>query len=106
METSFQGIRDMVNGASLPAEVKRSVVRSLEQLPPLYREFQQTYDIRHRDGILSRVRGMFYTLGKGGADGPRVMTAIVQQLRAMHERLGVPDFDLKAPKVASTRRSS
>ena len=106
MEAGLQAVRELVAGAALPDEVKRSVQWSVDQLPPLYREYERTRDTRFRDTIMGRVRGMLSILGKedvAGAEGHRVMVGIVQQLQDVHERLNLPNLDLKAPALPKPR---
>ena len=108
MEAGLTAMRGLVTGAALAADVKANVLWSLDQLPPLYRAFARTYDVRYRDGILGRVRGVLTTLGRDGAAGPRVTADLIQHLHALHDRLNLTGLDIKppaAPKPARKRKA-
>ncbi len=107
MEAVLQQIRDLVNGADLSAEVRQHLLWRLDQLPPLYRDLQKTYESRYREGILEHAQGMLKTLAgkmKECPDAPQVMDGIVNQLQDTHARLGIPNLGLKIPVAKSTRR--
>ena len=109
MEAGLIGIRAMLDGAGLEADVKRSVLWSVDQLPPLYREFLRTYDVRYRDSILGRVRGVLTTLSRDGAAGLRVTADLIKELHALHDRLNLTGLDIKppaAPKPARKRKAA
>jgi hypothetical protein len=109
MDDGLQTLRDVVNGATLSAETRQSVLRSIDQMPSLYRELDRTYDIRYRDGIVRLVEGMLHTLGQQNAesaDASKVAADIVSYLGAMHLRLGIPSLGLKPPAQGARKRKA
>lgn len=107
MDTELQAIHDVVNEASLSAETRQGLLRALDQLPPLYRELDRTYDIRYRDGIARLVEGMLHRLGQEDATSPdagKVAEELRAGLSAMHQRLGIPSLGLKPPPAVKRRR--
>jgi hypothetical protein len=100
MDSGLETIRGVVNEATLSVETRRTVLWGLDQLPPLYRDLDRTYDVRYRDSILRLVQGMLMKLQvqePGCPDAPEVAEGIVSHLKAMHERLGIPSLGLKPP---------
>ncbi len=111
MVDGLQTIRDFVQGASLSVETRQSVLRSLDQLPPLYRDLDRTYDIRYRDGIARLIEAILRTLDKQPVDSPdaaKVAEGILSKLGVMHQRLGIPSLGLKprpATKALTKRKA-
>jgi hypothetical protein len=102
MHNGLESLRQVVRGATLPAETQQSVLRCIDKLPPLYSDWDRTYDIRYRDGIARIVEQILHTLGTtepDGAEGNKVADALISRLAAMHQRLGIPSLGLK-PRVS------
>jgi hypothetical protein len=97
-------LRTLVQRANLAAEVKHSALWCLDQLPSLYDEFRRNYESRFADSILRLARAVLKRLSEEGT-GPgagRVAEAVVAQLGALHERLGLAPLALR-PTVRSGR---
>jgi len=107
MDEGLQSIRDVVNEASLSVETRQSVLRCIDNLPPLYRDLDRTYDIRYRDGIVRIVEHMLFTLRAKNPESPdagKVADGILSHLGAMHQQLGIPSLGLKPAPVAKPVR--
>ena len=91
VESDLQAIRDMVSEATVLAKVQQSVLNSFDEMPKLYRELGRTYESRFSDRIVGLVDGMIRSLASkdAGAGAPALSEAIVNQLRAMHDRHGI-----------------
>jgi hypothetical protein len=105
VQTDLQAIREMVNGANLTARVQHAVLSQLDALPKLYSELNRTYESRFADRIAGSVQGMVRILAAkdAGADARQLADAIVNRMRAMHDRHGVA-VALKPPPAAKTTR--
>lgn len=93
MDEDFSVIRDIVNAAKLSGEVRHTVGWCLDRLPSSYRQLCATNESRHSDEVLHLVRAMLQALStqpKQSPDAKKVAVALTAQLRAMHERLGIP----------------
>jgi hypothetical protein len=103
MEADLQAVRDLVNAARLSESVRQTAVWCLDQLLSLYREFLQTCNQRQGDEIRRLVQGMIQGLAEEALARP-VAEAIVDRLRAMHERLGMPALEFNFPKQPRKRQ--
>lgn len=103
MEASVQAMREAVEKADLPAEVRHKSLWFLDKLPPLYRELAATHDSRHLDEITRHVEGMFRALDC--PEGRPLATALTFRFWEMQERLGLPKLTLKRPAVAKKRKA-
>jgi hypothetical protein len=93
--TELDGIRCMVAAARLSDEVRQSVAWCLDPLPGLYCEFFRTCESRYGDEIRRLVDAMLQKVADASARG-----TILDQLRAMHARLGIPFLNFAAAKQA------
>jgi hypothetical protein len=94
VDADFQAIRDAVDGVKLSADQKHVVTWCLAQLPKLYREFSQTYEVRVKQQIAQLVQQVLHQLASA-PDARAVAEAMTVRLCAMHERLGIPGPDFK-----------
>jgi hypothetical protein len=99
MEAELQAVRAIVEAASLPESVRHTAAWCLDKLPPLYREFLNTFDQRHGDEIRRHVQAMLHQLDA------RLAEAVAGRFRAMHERLGLPALALTHPKQPRKRKA-
>ena len=95
-------IGQAVQSADLSVPARDTALWCLEQLPRLCQEFQKTYESRYWDEILRREQGMMAELA--GLD-PEVTAGVLERLRTLHERLGLPQFAVKPQPVVRTRKS-
>lgn len=98
----FTTIGQVVRSADLPTPARDTALWCLEQLPRLCQEFQKTYESRYWDEILRREQGIMAELSDGA---PEVTAAVLDGLRTVHERLGLPQFVIKVPAVARTAKA-
>ena len=105
MQTDLQAIREMVSGANLTAKVQQTVLLQLDSLPNLYSELNRTYESRFADRIAGSVQGIMRILAAkdAGAEALQLADAIVNRMRAMHDRHGIA-VALKAPPAVKTTR--
>jgi hypothetical protein len=109
MNMAFENLQKVVTEARLSATMRQQVLQSLDRLPPLYGDFDRTYDIRYRDGIVRLVEAMLYSLGQDSADSPdgsKVAGAIVHHLAEMHQRLGIPSLGMKQPAKQPAKKAA
>ena len=105
VQTDLQAIREMVSGANLTAKVQQTVLLQLDSLPNLYSELNRTYESRFADRIAGSVQGIVRILAAkdAGAEALQLAEAIVNRMRAMHNRHGIA-VALKAPPAVKTTR--
>ncbi len=108
MEQELREIRELATGTDLPADVQKAVLWGLDQLPRLYTELNRTYESRHSDRIVGLVQGMVKTLtaAEAGPDAKALAPALVDRLRAMHDRHGIAVAlkALPAPKPSRKKK--
>lgn len=101
----FEALGNLVEAAGVADEVKRTLLWCLQQLPELYDQLCQTYDIRFSDKILHLEQGILGELGKA-AKGPstnrQLIDDITAQLRLIHEQHGLPPLIQKQPRTRKT----
>jgi hypothetical protein len=95
----------MVRGANLTAKVQQTVLSQFDALPKLYSELNRTYESRFADCIAGSVQGIVRILAAkdAGADALQLADAIVNRMRAMHDRHGIA-VALKPPPALKTTR--
>ena len=102
MDADFEGIREAVKAAHLPADTQHTVSWSIDQLPGLYRQFCDTYESRFGEAIRRLVQGVLKALAEAGAPGlaeagaPGLADVLLARLQALHERLGLQALGLQA----------
>jgi hypothetical protein len=102
----FEALSKLVEVSAVPDEVKRTLLWCLQQLPELYDQLGQTYDIRFSDKIIHLEQGILGELGKaakGQSAGHQLVEEISEQLRFIHEQNGLPPL---VSKSARTRKSA
>jgi hypothetical protein len=90
--TELEKIRALVHADGLAPDDLKTVIWCLGCLPGLYSEFLRTYESRYGDEIHRLVDGLLAKLDKAA-----LKQAILSQLLAMHERLGIPALNF-APR--------
>jgi hypothetical protein len=95
--TELTTLRTLVQRANLAAEAKHTALWCLDQLPALYTEFRLNYESRFVDSILRLARAVLKRLAEEGTGqgAGRVADAVVAQLGALHERLGLAPLVLR-----------
>jgi hypothetical protein len=101
METNMQAsppvelekVRALIDAGELPDNQAGTAAWCLGRLPDLYGQFVQTCDIRYGDEIRRLVSGMLAMLSDA-----ELKQAILGQLLALHERLGIPALAVVMPK--------
>jgi hypothetical protein len=91
--TELEGIRCILAGARLSDTVRQSVAWCLDPLPGLYGEFCRTCESRYGDEIRRRIDAVLQNVADASARG-----TILDQLRAMHARLGIPFLNFARKK--------
>src|SRR5438046_3998467 len=89
----FEALGNLVEASAISEEVKRTLVWCLKQLPELYDQLCQTYDIRFSDKIIHLEQGMLSELGKATKGQPAVRQLVddlTEHLRLIHESHGLP----------------
>jgi hypothetical protein len=101
MDADLQAVQELVNTATLPDEARHTANWCLDQLPELYDKFSQTYDARYPEAIRRLVRAMLGALTprrKATTEARQLAEAVLDRLGALHERLGLPELDIKASR--------
>jgi hypothetical protein len=90
-------LRNLTQKAHLTGEVRHAVLWCLDQLPKLYADFRGTCESRFGDAILRLARAVLKRQAEKGSGGgaSRVAEAVVAQLAALHERLGLAPLALR-----------
>jgi hypothetical protein len=101
MELEIEAVREAVRAMDLPDETRHTVGWCLDQLPELCREFARTNESRYGDEIRRLTRAVLFSLGEAGAG-----SAVVDQLQALHARLGLPGLVLKPTKPSRRRKAA
>jgi hypothetical protein len=99
MDADLQAVRDVVDAADLPDEVRERAAWCLGRLPKLYRELAQTSEARFSDEIRRLVQALLVALSPASH---RTAEAVTLRLAALHERLGLPNLDLKPVRQRKT----
>ncbi len=89
----LEKVRALVHADELTPDVLKTVTWCLDRLPGLYGEFVRTYESRYGDEIRRLVEGLLSYLGDAA-----LRQAVLDQLLAMHERLGFPSLSFATPK--------
>jgi hypothetical protein len=97
--SDLQAIRNGVQVADLPANVRITALWHLDKLPDLYQKLEKTCESRFRDDILRHVNGMFKTI-----QVPSSIETVAKKFRAMHERHGIPTLDLRLPAAVAVKQ--
>ena len=96
-------ITTMLQGAILPGDIRDTVIWCIGQLPALYDKFCQTYEQRYAEEILRLEQGI---LGKmapcrlPSSDAQTVGDRVLERLRLLNERCGLPGLSPKIPRAA------
>jgi hypothetical protein len=100
LNTELRGVHTIVGKATLTPALRKQLLDGLAKLPALYEGLEQTYESRFHDAIIRAARLMLKNLADADEESPdaqRVAEGIVTRLQAMHERLGIPNLNLKMP---------
>lgn len=95
-------ISALVSSAALADECKGSITWCLAKLAPLYAQFSQTYDSRFTGEIVRLETGIMQKLSqepKNSVDAKTVSKAILENLKVLHERHGLPELEIKQRKT-------
>ena len=92
-EAEVAAVVGWVEATDLSADAKNSLMWCLNQLPALARDFGRTYESRYTDQVLRLEQGMLGKVAEENAAG--LAEALIERLRALHERLGLPGVDPK-----------
>jgi hypothetical protein len=105
VQTDLQAIRDLITGAALPPTVQQVILTRFDELPKLYADLGRTYETRFSDQVVSSVGRMvqLLTAPDAGDGAPALAVALVERLRAMHDRHGVA-VALKSPPAVKAKR--
>ena len=95
------GITSLVEAATLARDARDTVVWCLGQLPTLYDQLCQTYENRYAQEILRLEQGVLGKLAETRCSSVR--EALLDRLRLLHERFGLPGLDSKLPPALPPR---
>jgi hypothetical protein len=79
--------------SGLPSPAQATITWCVGQLPGLARAFATTYESRHAAEVVRLERAMLQAAQEAG---PGLADALLERLRPLHERLGLPPVDPKA----------
>jgi hypothetical protein len=99
-------MEDEVKAAAIPDSCKHTAAWCIGQLPALYTKLRQTSESRYGDEISRLIKGVLKELfldKKAKPEGHKLATALTDRLCLLHEELGLPSLDLKAPAVSASR---
>jgi hypothetical protein len=98
LRAELAGITSLVKTANVPGDTSHTVVWCLEQLPGLYAKFCQTCESRYGNEIRRLEQGILGELANSPLPSPdarAVREVVVERLRHLHERFGLPGLDFK-----------
>lgn len=101
----LDAIQKLVKTAALGDNARHSVAWCLGNLPALYQELARTYDDRYGSEIRRTVQAVLLKLAEkspDSPDAPKVTEAVLSQLHALHERLGLQGLEFKPPAKKKT----
>lgn len=93
MDTELVAVGSLLTTAALDADSRSTVRWCCGQLPALYRQYLQTRESRYGAEILRLARGVLQKLAEAKAK-PTIGETVTGHLKALHERLGLPELDL------------
>src|SRR6266852_598907 len=100
--TEVAAITNLVEAATLADDARDTVVWCLGQLPALHDQFCQTYESRYAEEILRLEQGILGKLAESRRSSP-VPDAVLDRLRLLHERFGLPGLDFRLPPASPPR---
>lgn len=95
-------IVSLVETAAISDECKHSIQWCLQHLAPLYHRFSETYDNRITEEIRRLESGILWKLmqePKTSTAAKTLSQSISDQLKPLHERLGLKGLEPKAKKT-------
>ena len=99
-------IVNLVKAATLPGDIRNTVVWCIGQLPAQYDKFCQTYESRYAEEILRLEQGILGKLAEfypSCPDAQAVGASILERLRLLNERCGLPGLVPKTPRATLAR---
>jgi hypothetical protein len=99
-------IMSLVKAATLPPDIRDTVVWCIGQLPALYDKFCQTYESRYAEEILRLEQGILEKLAEFCSSRPDTQPfgqAVLERLRLLNERYSLPGLVPKTPRAARVR---
>ena len=99
--SEIAGITSLVEAATLASDARHTVAWCLGQLPALYDQFCQTYESRYAEEILRLEQGVLGKLAETRCSSVR--QALLDRLRLLHERFGLPALDFRLPPALPRR---
>ena len=99
-QTQLAALGKQVRAAAISGGWEHTSDCCFPQLPDLYEKFCQTNESRYGEEISRRLLIVLSELASDKRDCPearKLSTRIIDRLRLLHERFGVPGFALKAP---------
>src|SRR5262249_31609168 len=95
-----------VRVATAPGAGTHTATWCVGQLPALYDRLCQTHESRYAEEITRLVRGMLQGLAQSHPVCPEAQqleASLIDRLRRLHEQVGLPGLNLKAPGPAAPR---
>jgi hypothetical protein len=99
-QAQLAALGKQVRAAAISGDWEHTSDCCFGQLPALYEKFCQTNESRYGEEISRRLSVVLNELASDKRDCPdarKLSTRIIDRLRLLHERFGIPGFALKAP---------
>jgi hypothetical protein len=106
IQVQLAELEDDVHVAAIPDASKRTTLWCVGKLPSLYSQLRLTYENRYREEITRLVQGALNELLDSqavGAAGKQLAGRIIERIRLLHERSGIPELNLKTPRSSPPR---
>jgi hypothetical protein len=99
-QAQLAALGKQVRAAAISGDWQYTSDSCFGRLPALYEKFCQTNESRYGEEISRRLLAVLNELASDERNSPearKLSTRITDRLRLLHERFGIPGFDLKAP---------
>ena len=106
LQAQLAVLGDEIRSAAVPSGCKQTLAWCFAKLPALYGKFYQTNESRYGEEITRLVQAMLSELNKGdkvSAAARRLAANITEQLRLLHQQLGLAGLGLKSAESAPAR---
>jgi hypothetical protein len=106
--TTLTALSKSVEATTVSPDCKHTIAWCLGKLPPLYANYQSSYESRYADEIRRLVQTLIQQLTDdtgGGAEAYQIGSGMAERFQVLHERLNLPALILKCPPQAAVART-
>lgn len=103
--TTLTDVSKSVEATTVSADCKHTIAWCLGKLPPLYANYQSSYESRYGDEIRRLVQTLIQQLTGdtgGGVAAYQIGSGMAERFQILHEQLNLPVLMLKCPPRPAT----